>query len=216
MKDINQKPTLINVFDPLCGWCYGFGPVFIALQDRHGQSLNFDVISGGMITGSRVGPLSHMREFIKKAFPVVEEHTGVKFGPGFVQTTLEEGKVMFSSLEPSKVLNVFRYFRPQELPLFSHEIQKLIYWDGIDPTQYSAYLPLFERFGIKSKDVLPLLASKEIEAQTVGDFGRAQKWNVSGFPTCVLQLPDGKAYGISNGYISLAALEQKIQPFIHA
>lgn len=214
MKGKAQKPTLINVYDPLCGWCYGFGPVFTALQQKHGESINFDVISGGMITGSRVGPLANMRDFIKKAYRVVEEHTGVKFGPGFLNNTLEEGKVMFSSLEPSKALNVFRYFRPDDLPEFSHEIQKLIYWDGIDPTQYSAYLPLFERYGLQAKEVLPLFASKEIEAQTVGDFGRAQKWNVAGFPTCVLQLPDGKAYGISNGYLSLSALEQKLQPFI--
>jgi putative protein-disulfide isomerase len=209
-----KKNTLINVFDPLCGWCYGFGPVLNQLHEKYKDRLEFDVISGGMITGTRIGPLSNMRDFIKQAYKVVEQHSGVKFGPGFVSKTLEEGKATFSSLEPAKALTIFRSFFPEKLVEFSHEIQKLIYFDGIDPIQYSAYLPLFEKYGLESRKVLPLFASKDFEQETVNEFGRSQRWGVSGFPTCIIQLNTGKAMAISNGFLPLAQMEEKIKPYL--
>jgi putative protein-disulfide isomerase len=209
-----KKSTLINVFDPLCGWCYGFGPVMNQLQEKYEDKINFDVISGGMITGSRIGPLANMQAYIKQAYKVVENNTGVKFGPQFVKKTLEEGKATFSSLEPAKALTIFKQFYPQKAIAFSHEIQKLIYFDGIDPIQYSAYLPLFEKFGLDRKKILPLFASKDLEQETINEFGQSQRWGVSGFPTCVVQLASGKAIALNSGYLSLAGMEEKIKPYL--
>jgi len=209
-----KKNTLITVFDPLCGWCYGFGPILIQLEKKYKDRLSFDVISGGMITGTRIGPLSNMAGFISNAYKTVEMHTGIKFGVGFIDKALKEGKATFSSLEPAKVLTIFRQFHPDKVVGFSHEIQKLIYSEGIDPIQYSAYLPLFESYGLDKKDILPLIASKEMEQETINEFGLAHRWKISGFPACLIQQADGKAIGLSNGYVSYPELEKKIQPFL--
>jgi putative protein-disulfide isomerase len=188
--------------------------VAIALQKKYSDRLNFDVISGGMITGTRVGPLSNMASFISGAYKTVEQHTGIRFGSGFLDKTLKEGKATFSSLEPSKVLTVFKQFQPGNAVEFSHQIQRKIYGEGIDPIQYSAYLPLFEQYGLDPKKVLPLFASKELEQQTISEFALAQKWNVSGFPACILQNQEGKAFGISSGYLPFPEMEKKIQPYL--
>jgi len=211
---MKKKNTLINVYDPLCGWCYGFGPVLIQLQEKYKDQLEFDVISGGMITGTSIGPLSNMSSFIKKAYKVVEQSTGVKFGDQFVNKTLEEGKVVFSSLEPAKALTIMRHLNRNVVVEFSHEIQKLIYKDGIDPVQYSAYLPLFQQYGFDQKQVLPLFASKDMEQETINEFSMAQRWKINGFPTCVIQTEDGKAYPISNGYLPFAEMEKKIKDYL--
>lgn len=211
---MTQKNTLILVSDPLCGWCYGFGPVMNRLVSQYNSQIEFDVISGGMITGNRIGPLSHMRDFIRQAYKVVEQHTAVRFGQGFVEKTLEEGKATYSSLEPSKALTIFRAFQPDKAMEFSHEIQKLIYSDGIDPVQIDAYLPLFDRYGIPSKDVLPLFSSKEIEQETISEFGRAARWGITGFPACVMQLHSGKAFVLSSGYLPFEQMEERIRPYL--
>jgi putative protein-disulfide isomerase len=210
-----KKSTLINVFDPLCGWCYGFGPVLIELEKKYKTELSFDVISGGMITGTRIGPLSNMAGFISQAYKQVEQSTGIKFGDGFLKGALKDGKATFSSLEPAKILTVFKEFQPEKVVQFSHEIQKKIYWDGIDPIQYSSYLPLFETYGISSKEVLPLLASKDMEQETINEFSQSQRWKVNGFPTCIIQTPDGKALGLTSGYVSFSELEKKIKTFLN-
>jgi len=211
---MEKKNTLINVYDPLCGWCYGFGPVMIKLHEVYKDQINFDVISGGMITGSRIGPLSNMASYIKQAYKVVEQTTGVKFGEQFLNHTLEEGKVVFSSLEPAKALTIMRNLNKELVVEFSHEIQKLIYKDGIDPVQYSAYLPLFQKYGFDQKVVLPLFASKDLEQETVNEFGMAHRWKINGFPSCVVQTAEGKAYPISNGYLSYAEMEKRIQAYL--
>lgn len=206
--------TLITVFDPLCGWCYGFGPVLTELENRFAGRLEFDLVCGGMITGSRIGPLAHMASFISQAYKAVESHSGVRFGEAFLRDTLREGKATFSSLEPSKVLTVYRSLRKTGHIRFSHEIQKRIYFDGIDPVDYKAYLPLFEREGLDASVVMPLLQSADVEQETIREFGLAQRWRITGFPSCVMQSPDGKAVRISHGYEDVDGLEKKIRPYL--
>jgi putative protein-disulfide isomerase len=211
---MKKRNTIINVFDPLCGWCYGFGPVMVKLEEKLKSKIDFDVISGGMITGARIGPLSNMAAFIKNAYKVVEQNTGVKFGSQFINKTLEDGKAVFSSLEPAKALTIYKHMSKSNGISFSHDIQRLIYWDGIDPVQYSAYLPLFEKHGFDSKTVLPLFASKDMEQETINEFALAQRWKINGFPSCVVQLADGKAIPISNGYLSFEEMEKRIAPYL--
>ena len=52
-----EKTTVLYVFDPLCGWCYGFSPVMVKLNDNYKENVKFVVISGGMVVGDRIGPL---------------------------------------------------------------------------------------------------------------------------------------------------------------
>ena len=208
-----KKCKLILVYDPLCGWCYGFGPVLNQLKAKYKARLDFEVLSGGMITGRSVGPLSNMAEFISKAYPVVEAHTGIKFGSGFL-AALREGRGTFSSLEPGNVLTVLKEMFPDESPEASHEIQELIYRDGIDPVHYQAYLPLFRRRGIEDKLALERLNSAETSQLTVHEFAQAQTWGIRGFPACIMETPSGKLYGISNGYSPFDDLELKIMPYL--
>jgi putative protein-disulfide isomerase len=208
-----KKNTLITVYDPLCGWCFGFGPVLLQVEDKYRDRLDFDIISGGMITGTSVGPLSNMATFISQAYPVVEQHTGVKFGPGFLKT-LEEGSVTFSSLEPSNVLKVLKELFPAEALQAAHEIQAIIYQEGINPVRYEDYLPLFIRRGVKEEKAMELLKSAETSQATVLDFAQSQQWGIRGFPACLVETADGKLYGISNGFLPFAELENRLLPYL--
>ncbi len=48
-----QRGRIIYVNDALCGWCYGFSPVITAIHEKYKDELDFEVISGGMVTGSQ-------------------------------------------------------------------------------------------------------------------------------------------------------------------
>lgn len=208
-----KKCTLITVFDPLCGWCYGFSPVLLRLQDKYRQQLSFDVLSGGMITGSSVGPLANMASFISQAYPVVEQHSGVKFGKGFLNA-LKEGRGTFSSLEPSNALKALKELFPEEGLQIAHEIQALIYDQGIDPVDYEAYLPMFRKRGVDDGLALGRMRSAETAQLSVLDFAQSQQWGIRGFPACLVETPQGKLYGISNGYLPFEELEKRVQPYL--
>lgn len=208
------KNTLIYIFEPLDGWCFGFGPIIKRLEDSYRDKLDFDVLSAGMIIGHRVGPLSHMASFIKQVYPVVEKYAPVRFGSKFLNETLPLGKAMFSSVEPAKALTIFKQFQKEKAIEFSHEIQKLIYVDGINPVDIAAYLPLFERYGIKREDVLPLFSLRSLEQETVLEFAQVQRWKIENFPSVVMQTEEGKAFPVASGFVNFEELEKKVRPYL--
>ena len=90
--------TLIYVYDALCGWCYGFSPVMQQLHEKYSKEMDFTVLSGGMVTGERVGPIGQVAGYISEAYKTVEAHSGVQFGDGFLNGILKEGKAIFNSV----------------------------------------------------------------------------------------------------------------------
>jgi putative protein-disulfide isomerase len=60
-----ERPEIIYVFDPLCGWCYGFSPVIKQAYDTYKDKADFKVITGGMIIGDQISPIGKMAEPVR-------------------------------------------------------------------------------------------------------------------------------------------------------
>lgn len=205
--------TFICVYDALCGWCYGFGPVLLRLEEKYGHLMRFEIISGGMITGKSVGPLANMAGFISQAYPVVEQHSGIKFGQGFLEN-LKNGTAVFSSLEPGNVLTVLKEMAPNEQVRAAHEIQCLIYDAGINPVDYPAYRPVFENRGLDWNLALSRLKSAETSQLTVHEFSQVHSWGIRGFPASLLDSGGNKLQGIANGFLPFEELESRLLKYI--
>src|SRR5690606_754200 len=118
-----EKPTIIYIYDAICGWCYGFSPVMKAIYEKYKDKFDFQVLSGGMILGDRVAPISQMRDIIKGSYKRVEEASGVKFGDAFINGAVEKGTMIMSSEKPSIALSVFKTYLPQDAILFASDLQ---------------------------------------------------------------------------------------------
>jgi putative protein-disulfide isomerase len=79
-----NKDRIIYVFDPMCGWCFGFGKVMTEFEATYKDSIDFDVISGGMVVGEREGPVGDFADYILGAYTRVEEYSGMKFGQPYL------------------------------------------------------------------------------------------------------------------------------------
>ena len=200
---------LLYIYDPLCGWCFGFGPVMKKVYRNFKNEMDFDVISGGMITGDRVGPLSEVADYIGKAYKVVEKTTGVKFGKGFVDGSLKKGDVIFNSYPPSKALTVFKDLKPEKALQFSKAIQDAIYVEGKDPSDEGVYLDLAIEFGADREDFKILRASPDYDVRTREDFVFANRLGVTGFPAVFLE-NQGKYHIVSRGYTEYGILEERL------
>jgi putative protein-disulfide isomerase len=206
---------IIYVYDPLCGWCYGFSPVMQKLYAQYNGTLQFEVLSGGMITGERVQPIKTMASFIRKAYKEVERGTGVKFGKRFTGKILDEGTAIFSSVPPSQALMAFKQLNPAKALTFAHDIQQAIYGEGIEPTNISHYGMLAQRLGVDSTKFMTLMKTDAIKRSTEKEFSDVQEMGVEGFPAVFYVDPQGKRTMISNGYVSLAELEAKLKSVIN-
>lgn len=178
---------LIYLFDPLCGWCYGFGRQINIFKNDYQGSLDYTVISGGMVTGSRVGPLSQIAPYIQDSIPRVEQLSGVKFGQVFLNDLQGEGKILLDSTPPSKAFVIFKAAFPLQQLEVAHAIQSLLYEHGLDLNRADTYFKLCESLGYDQAKFKEEFEGLAFQLATKDEFTEASKFGVSGYPTVVLR-----------------------------
>lgn len=203
------KPgKLIYVYDPLCGWCYGFSNTMKKLSAAYKETFEFEVISGGMMTGDRVGPLSQMSAYIKKSYKRLEDMTGIKFGKPYLKM-LDEGTYISNSLPPSIALMIVKAMNPEKSLAFAHDLQAALYFDGKDLNKSEVLSELAGKYGYNKVEFEAMLKNPAYEALAKQDFNKVSNWGISGFPTLLYQNSDS-LYMLCNGYRDFEALKNTI------
>lgn len=169
--------------------------------------MHFEIFSGGMITGSRVGPIGQVAPYIKDAHKTVENTTGVQFGEAFLKDVLEEGSTVFSSIPPSLALATFKSFQKENAIPFAGTLQKAVYYDGIDPNDYEAYGPYVESYGLDEEIFVEQMKSGQATALMQKEFEMTKQAGVQGFPTLVAAVGP-EMYVLTRGYAPFAKLDE--------
>jgi putative protein-disulfide isomerase len=207
---------LTYVYDALCGWCYGFSPVITEFCRTHSDEFTVAVLSGGMMTGERVQPVSVSMGYIEQAYKTVETRTGVRFGQAYLTNLLRPGLYLSDSTPPGVALTVFKTHQTGQDLAFAATLQHALYHDGIDLNVPANYGPLVATFGLDADGFVAQLAGPEFRRQTLAEFGRVAEYGISGFPTVIFDKGDGKLYLLAQGYVPLPALEQTLQRVLAA
>lgn len=207
-----KKPKIIYFFDVLCGWCYGFSPVIAKLAEKYQDEFEFEVVSGGMVTGDRVQPASFMADYILKAYKPLEERTGVEFGEAYLEM-LREGTRIQSSFEPSLVMTTFKQFLPEKAIFFASDLQKLNYFEGINLNDFTNYKLTVEKYGIDWFSFKEKLEKDEMKKLTYSDFEISNAYGVTGFPTVFFENEKVRS-PLSRGYQGFEQLDDIMKQVI--
>lgn len=202
--------TIIYIYDALCGWCYGFSPVMQQLHEKYKKEIDFTVLSGGMVTGARIGPIGQVAGYISEAYKTVENRTGVKFGDPFLNGILKEGTAIFNSIPASRAMTVFKSYQPENAVAFASALQKAIYFDGIEPENLEAYGTYAAQFGIEPKHFVLQMQQNKFVDETEEEFQQVAQWGISGFPSVIMATPK-KLYLIAQGYQPFEQLDAAVQ-----
>jgi putative protein-disulfide isomerase len=198
---------IIYVFDVLCGWCFGFSPVMQEFYKKH-TDIKFTVISGGLVTGSRVGPMSNMASYIEKAIPGLEKTTGVKVGEEF-KRQLKLGVRIQNSQTPAIALCVLKEMLPDKQVQLAHALQQIYFVAGKDLENEDTYVEVAKSFDLDEVEFRRKMADPRYENMATGEFEQAQKWGITGFPAVILNRGDS-LIAISNGYTTFSELEKRL------
>lgn len=201
---------ILYIFDPLCGWCFGFSQTMLDFSRQHADQYKFVPIVGGMMTGSRVAPYASMAEYIKGSIPRLEVTTGTSFGEPYIQNFLEDGSAMTNSEPPCRALVAFRNIQPTQAMEFAHRLQTVHFKEGKDYNDESIYGELAKSFGLDPITFMEQFHFKAIKQQVEEEFSWVKKSGVQGFPTVVYNA-DQKYYLISHGYATKETLENSLQ-----
>lgn len=206
---------LIYLFDPLCGWCYGFGHQLEIFKNKYQSQLNYTVISGGMVTGSRVGSLSEIAPNIQDSTPRVEQLSGIKFGEAFMNDLRGAGNTILDSTPPSKAFVILKETFPSQQVELAHKIQSLFYSQGLDLNRVDSYLTLCTHLGYDLEEFKANFEGLTYQLATKDEFVRAANFGVSGYPTVVLRQSENY-YLVSNGFTTAEKLEGTIHRIVEA
>lgn len=180
-----MSTELMYIEDAYCGWCYGFAPVVRRLAEETGAQLT--VVSGGMITGERVGPLTAMADYIRKATPRLVEMTGAEVAPAFLDGVLGNPDMVANSEVPALATAAFAHLRGQGVHVldFVYAAQRAHFVEGKDLADYATYGPIAESFGIHATAFEKGMRSEEVHAAVRDEFAMVRGSSIPGFPVLV-------------------------------
>lgn len=203
-------PVVLYVYDPLCGWCYGFSPVMEDMAKVFNDKASFKVISGGMVTGDRVGPLSDIAPYIRKAYKDVEKLSGVSFGDKYLQILFGDAYWIMNSEPPSRIHALFCHEFPDQQTRVSALIQKGIYQEALPPVSDELSIWVGEQLGKSAEWTLQNMNSAENIQRVKDQYDLSAKLGVSGFPA-VFVWKDGTWYQVSRGFTEKGQMNNTIQ-----
>lgn len=176
--------------------------------ERHHGEVTFEVVSGGMITGERIGPIGEVASYIKWAYKEVEQRCGVAFGQAFLEEVLEEGSAVFTSVPAAIALAIVKEEQPQRAVSFAGTLQKAIYYDGIRPLDLDAYAARAEAIGFDRAGFRARMEEGKYQDLARADFARSRQAGITGFPTVIGETEAGKRYALARGYVDRDRLEE--------
>lgn len=194
-----MNTKIIYIYDPLCGWSYGFSNVITKLYENYKNKFDWQIYSGGMCLGTNAFEISEASEQINDAIKSVEKTTDIVFSDKFKNETLKSDYI-YNSLKPSIALTVFKELDNENSIQFSTEIQKALFYHGENLNELNTYLELIKKYGISAETFSHKFLDPIYEAQTYNnEFRNTNIYGITSFPAIIAQ-KDNKNTIISRGY----------------
>lgn len=207
-------PTLLYIADPMCSWCYGFGPELHRLLEGL-PDIQVDLVMGGL----RANNTSLMDDGLKANLLGHWEHVAKASGLPFSEAGLSHPGFIYNTEPACRAVVAARMLAPAAaLPVF-HAIQHAFYAEAQDVTQGAVLARLaadaLTRAGhaIEARTFHYKWAEEEVIAATQADFEQTVRWNVTGFPTLVLERPQ-RLDLITSGYATTEELVERMQAIL--
>jgi putative protein-disulfide isomerase len=199
---------LIYVGDPMCSWCYGFGPVIEHLDAR------FTFPTRLIIGGLRPGPAAEvlddrLHRFLQHHWEEIGERTGQPFD----LTGLDRDNWTYDTMVPDMAAVTMRELSPDAALPFFARLQRAFYAEAVDVTDPDVYPQLLEGFNVDADRFIDALASLEMQQATHGDFAKARALGADGFPTTFLRTGDD-IHLVARGYAPYETLEPALTAFL--
>ena len=208
-----MKPTIFYCYDAYCGWCYGFSPVIKKLAEVYGDQIPFEVLSGGMIVPENPVPISATAHYIDKAYPTVEEYTGIKFGTDFLwHIKHPDLSDWFPNSEMAAIaMCIFKELYPHRQVEFAADLQYALNFEGRDLTDKEAYRHLLEKYSINEEAFFEKLNSDVFKEQAHYEFQLCKQLQVTGFPCVLIQISETKFHLLARGYTNYEDLSTRLE-----
>lgn len=202
---------LMYFSDPMCSWCYGFGPAIEELQAAYSDRMPLQMILGGLrpdeerpLTEKLAGEIAHHWEMVHEASGQTFDFSFFEKHPEFIYNTAPACRA---------VVAAGRGTSPQAMA-FQHALQKMFYGQGQDPTSVETFEDAAEVAGLDRAEFRRMFDDPETETITRQNFQLSRAFGINGYPTLVLRETEGdeeKHILVSRGFLPYAELKQRLE-----
>jgi putative protein-disulfide isomerase len=170
---------VIFVGDPMCSWCYGFGPELSKLRDEL-KGVPFSMIMGGLRDGE-IFDEAKLKNHLGY-WQAVHEATGLPIN----DAALSQKSFNYTT-EPAcrAVITVRAMDKTKEYSAYA-ALQKAFYAEGKDITKEAIITELIDSIGIKKELFLQHFQSDTMKKAAEADKQKARTYGVSSFPTLIV------------------------------
>jgi putative protein-disulfide isomerase len=194
----------IYVADPLCSWCYGFGPELAKLLEVHREA-PVEVVMGGLRPYNTQPMSEAFRTMLRGHWEHVAQASGLPFSADLIAS---EGFVYDTEPACRAVVTARALDSGRTLALLK-AVQSAFYRDARDVTRPEVLADIAAECGFERARFLERLESEAMREGTRRDFAQAQAMGVSGFPTLGVGFGDSM-YLLASGFATAAVLEERL------
>lgn len=205
---------LIYIADPMCSWCYGFGPELTSLLEGL-PDMPLELIVGGL----RAYNTEVMDDALKSTLLSHWEKVSKASGLSFTAEALTKSDFIYDTEPACRAVVATGLLAPQAALDVFHAIQHGFYAEGKDTTLGKVLAEIAvatlrdNQTDIDEKIFLATWDTDEARRVTKEDFAQTQRWGVQGFPTLVLE-HDGALHLVTSGFVKADVLVQRMQEIV--
>lgn len=200
-----MKDKIIYFGDPLCSWCYGFGPEISKVIDHYKDSMDFELVMGGLRPYGKE-KMSQLKDMLEHHWEEVYKRSGQPFQ----YEILKNEDFVYDTEPPSRAVLAVKKLDPKlEFPFYKR-VQKGFYFDNKNTNELTSYLDWVNEFNLDREEFTRLFESDSLKEETRKSFAYSQQLGVRGFPTTVLQQGEN-LFLLANGYAESELIIERIE-----
>lgn len=225
---VADRRSLVYVADPMCSWCYGFGPELAAVRARLPE-VPLLLVMGGLRAFNTQVMDAAMKSMLREHWQHVADQSGLPFNDAllarddFIYDTEPACRAVVTARELAA-----RSGTPDRSWPLLRRIQRAFYAEGRDITRPEELAACYEEALAGGDADTPAGAATTADAAfaaaldsaamreaTRGDFEIVQRWGIGGFPT-LIAVSGEQASLVAAGYMKadrlLANVERAFAP----
>jgi len=206
-----EKLKLIYVYDAHCSWCFAFSKVIMDIQEKYKAQFDFEVLSGGMVIGDRIGTIRDAAPpNILEIYDRIAALTGTTFSAAYL-ANVQQGDSIRNSEIPANALAVFKSYLPEKVIEYAHALQQQLFITALEVDDDQLYLSLAKDFGLDGATFLAQMQQQTFQEAARYEFALAKQLQVTGYPQLLVQAGATQFYLIAKGYTDFVTLNERLQ-----
>lgn len=209
---LNKKFQLNYVYDPMCSWCWGYRPTWLALNEALNSALpeiEINYLLGGLAPDSNEPMPEELQQFLAATWQKIAKQLGTQFNFDFWQ----QCQPRRSTYPACRACLIARESNLEQQMVFA--IQEAYYLQAKNPSDDSTLIALAEQIGLDKELFTAQLSSSLSQQKLLAEINVARTLPIQGFPSLVLSV-DGEHHAIPLDYLnwkaSFEVIKQIVQP----